>query len=131
MYRKNEDGNKINFKPNLWKIVRSIVIILLSAILIIQFFADALALLIVSLGQDKKVISLAESLRSKGVRVQTLMDKGLGKAMEYANGKGIKKVLVVGKEEVKPKATLKIKNMKTGKTITITKLTDLAKKVKR
>ena len=88
------------------------------------------ALLIVSLGQDKKVISLAENLRKKNLRVQILLDKSLGKAMEYANSKGIKKVLIIGKEEVKPKAVLKIKNMKTGKTITVT-IKDLAKKVRR
>ncbi len=91
--------------------------------------AEGPALLIVSLDQDKKVIELAETLRKKNIRVQTMMDKGIGKAMEYANAKGIKKVLVIGKEEVKPKAILKIKNMKTGKTITVT-VKDLPKKIK-
>lgn len=91
--------------------------------------AEGPALLIVSLGQDKKVIELAQNLRAKNIRVQTMMDKGLGKAMEYANAKGIKKVLVIGQEEAKPKAILKIKNMKTGKTITVT-VKDLPKKVR-
>ncbi|MBC8435007.1 histidine--tRNA ligase [archaeon] len=90
--------------------------------------AEGPALLIVSLDQDKKVIELAETLRKKNIRVQTLMDKSLGKSMEYANSKGIKKVLVIGKEEVKPKAILKVKNMKTGKTVTVT-IKDLPKKI--
>jgi histidyl-tRNA synthetase len=91
--------------------------------------AEGPALLIVSLDQDKKVIEMAEILRKKNIRVQTLMDKGIGKAMEYANAKGIKKVLVVGKEEAKPKAVLKIKNMKTGKTISVT-IKELPKSVR-
>lgn len=96
--------------------------------LLTKIIPERPALLIVSLGQDKKVIELAEKLRKKNIRVQTLMDKGLGKAMEYANSKGIKKVLIIGKEEAKPQALLKIKNMKTGKEITVT-IKELAKKV--
>jgi histidyl-tRNA synthetase len=69
--------------------------------------------LIVSLEQDKESIKLAEKLRKKS-SVQLLLDKSIGKAMEYANSKNIENVIIVGEKEVKAKK-FKAKNMKTGK----------------
>jgi histidyl-tRNA synthetase len=70
--------------------------------------------LLVSLDQDKKTINLANSLREKGSSVQVLMDKSLKKAMEYANTKNIKKVIVIGETEVKDKK-YKVKDMESGR----------------
>ena len=42
------------------------------------------------------------------------MDKAIGKALDYANSKGVEKVVFVGKEEV-AKGKFKVKDMKTGK----------------
>ena len=69
---------------------------------------------VISIGQDNKAILLAESLRSKGTSVNLLLDKSIGKAMDYANSKGIEKVIFVGKEEI-AKKKFRVKDMKTGK----------------
>jgi histidyl-tRNA synthetase len=69
---------------------------------------------IISVGQDEETIRLAEKLREEKVSVIVLLDKNPGKAMEYANSKGIGKVIFVGKDEVESKK-FKVKDMKTGK----------------
>ena len=68
---------------------------------------------IISLGEDKEAITLAENLREGGVSVNLMLDKSIGKAMEYANSKGIERVIFVGKEEVRSRK-FKIKDMKSG-----------------
>ncbi len=70
-------------------------------------------ILIVSLNQDKKAISLAKFLRKKGKNASVYFGKP-SKALEYANSYGIKKVIIIGTKEVKIKK-FKIKDMKTGK----------------
>jgi histidyl-tRNA synthetase len=77
--------------------------------------------LIVSLGEDKKAIQIAQRLRKRGKNVSMFYGKP-SKALEYANSYDIKKVIFVGKKEVQQKK-LTIKNLKTGKQrkITITK----------
>ncbi len=74
---------------------------------------DIEKILIVSLKQDKKAISLAKQLRKKGKNVGIYYGKP-SKALEYANSYGIKKVILVGAKEVKVKR-FKIKDMKSGK----------------
>jgi histidyl-tRNA synthetase len=74
---------------------------------------DATKVQIISIGEDNTAISLAEKLREGGVSVNVLLDKSIGKAMEYANAKGIEKVVFVGKEEV-AKKKFKVKDMKSG-----------------
>jgi histidyl-tRNA synthetase len=69
---------------------------------------------IISMGQDKEAIELAKKLREKGTSVNLIMDKAVGKALDYANSKGVEKVVFVGAEEVK-KGKFKIKDMKSGK----------------
>jgi len=69
--------------------------------------------LIVSLGEDKKAIKLAEKLRKKGENTSILYGKPT-KALEYANSYGINKVIFLGKEEVK-KGKYKIRDMESGK----------------
>jgi len=70
-------------------------------------------ILIVSLNQDKRAISLAKQLRRKGKNTSVYFGKP-SKALEYANSYGIKKVIFVGSKEVKIRK-FKIKDMKTGK----------------
>ncbi|MCH8945713.1 MAG: histidine--tRNA ligase [Nanoarchaeota archaeon] len=69
--------------------------------------------LIISLGQDREAIKLAQKLRKKGKNVSVYYGKP-SKALEYANSYKIEKVIFVGKEEVK-KGKFKVKDMKTGK----------------
>lgn len=69
--------------------------------------------LILSIGEDKKAIEVAEKLRKKGESVTMFYGKPT-KALEYANSYKIDKVIFIGKEEVKKKK-YKVKDMKTGK----------------
>ena len=75
---------------------------------------DYIDYLLISLDQNKKTIQLADSLRGVGNSVQILLDKTLKKAMEYANVKKVKKVIVIGANEVKAKK-YKVKDMVSGK----------------
>lgn len=74
---------------------------------------DKKTLLIISINQDKEAIKLAENLRSKKISCIVSSDK-ISKALDYANSKSIKKVVFVGKEEVKSKK-FKLKDMDSGK----------------
>lgn len=69
--------------------------------------------LVLSIGQDKKAISVAQSLRDKGKNCVLVLDKSVSKALEYANSRGIAKVVFVGEEEVKSKK-FKVKDMVSG-----------------
>ena len=68
---------------------------------------------IISIDENKAAIELAEKLRDSGVSVNVILDKTIGKAMEYANAKGVGKVVFVGKEEV-AKGKFKVKDMVSG-----------------
>lgn len=74
--------------------------------------------LIVSLNEDSKAIEIANQLRKQGENVSVFYGKP-SKALEYANSYGMKKVIFVGKREVEEKK-FKLKNLDTGKEITIT-----------
>lgn len=69
--------------------------------------------LVVSLEQDKEAIKISRKLREKGKRVNLMYGKP-SKALEYANSKGIEKVVFVGEKEVKLKK-FKVKDMKSGR----------------
>lgn len=69
--------------------------------------------MVLSIGQDKESIKLAEKLRENKINCILMSDK-IKKSMDYANSKKVKFVIFVGEEEVKSnKFTLK--NMETGK----------------
>ena len=68
---------------------------------------------IISIGQYKEAIKLAEDLRQEGISVNLLLDKSIGKAMDYANSKKIEKVIFVGEKEISEKK-FKVKDMETG-----------------
>jgi len=69
--------------------------------------------MIISIGQDREAIKVAENLRKKGENCLIYYGKP-SKALEFANSKGIEKVIFVGKEEIK-KGKFKEKDMKSGK----------------
>ena len=68
--------------------------------------------LIVSLGQDKGAVTLAEKLRREGKRIGIFYGKP-SKALQYANSYNFSKAIFVGKQEVK-KGEFKVKDLKTG-----------------
>jgi histidyl-tRNA synthetase len=74
---------------------------------------DPTSIQIISIDQDEEAIVLTEKLRDKGISVNLILDKSPGKALEYANAKGVEKVIFVGKDEVKSKK-FKVKNMTSG-----------------
>jgi len=69
--------------------------------------------LVVSLGQDKESIKLAQKLRKQGKTASLFYGKP-SKALGYANSYNVGKVIFVGNKEVKSKK-FKVKDMKTGK----------------
>ncbi|MDP3027706.1 MAG: ATP phosphoribosyltransferase regulatory subunit [Nanoarchaeota archaeon] len=74
---------------------------------------DKKQVLIISLNQDKKAISLANLIRKLAMPVSIMYGKP-GKALDYANSYKIPYVIFLGEEEVKKKK-VKIRDMKTGK----------------
>ncbi len=68
--------------------------------------------LVISLEQDKEAIKLAQKLREQG-KVCSIYYGKPSKAMEFANSKGIDKVIFVGKKEV-VSGKFKVKDMKSG-----------------
>ena len=81
--------------------------------LISQIESGFKKILIISLNQDKKAISLADKIRSLNIPTSIYYNKP-GKALDYANSLNIPLVIFLGEKEVKSKK-LKIKNMNTGK----------------
>ena len=71
-------------------------------------------ILVISLNQDKKAIEIAEKYRGKGLQTTLLTDKSPSRALDYANSKGISKVLIIGENEAKS-GKYKVKDMKSGK----------------
>jgi histidyl-tRNA synthetase len=69
--------------------------------------------LIVSLGEDREAIKLAQRLRNKGKNIILFFGKPT-KALDFANSKKINEVIFVGKDEIK-KGKYKIRDMKSGK----------------
>jgi histidyl-tRNA synthetase len=69
-------------------------------------------IVIISIGEDKKAINLAENLRQKGKEVVVMYGKPT-KALEFANSYSIRYVIFLGSEEVKKKK-VKLRDMKTG-----------------
>lgn len=69
--------------------------------------------LIISIGQDKEAIKLAENMRTSGKSCIVMFGK-ISKALDYANSNNIEKVVFIGDEEAKQKK-VKLRDMKTGK----------------
>ena len=81
--------------------------------LLAKLETDAKKVLIISMGQDKKAIQLADKIRSLNIPTSIYYNKP-GKALGYANSLNISLVIFLGDKEVKSKK-IKIKNMNTGK----------------
>ena len=73
--------------------------------------------LVISLNKDKEAISLAQKLRQQGKIVSMYYGKP-SKALQYASVYKIKKVIFVGKKEIKEKKFV-IKDINTGKSISL------------
>ncbi|MBM3247014.1 histidine--tRNA ligase [Candidatus Pacearchaeota archaeon] len=84
--------------------------------------------LIISLGQDKESIKLAEELRENNLSCVVMYNK-VSKALEYANAYLIDKVIFIGEDEIKKKK-LKLRDMKTGKEEMLSQ-TELIKKLSK
>ncbi len=69
--------------------------------------------LIISIGQDKEAIKLAQNLRKNDIPA-TLMYGKISKSMDYANSYGIPFVIFIGEDEVKKKK-FKLRDMSSGK----------------
>ncbi len=69
--------------------------------------------MVLSLEQDKEAVRLTKKLREEGNSVLLMMDKTVKRAMEYANAKGVEKVVFVGDEEIKS-GKFKVKDMLSG-----------------
>jgi len=69
--------------------------------------------LVISLGEDKKSLELAEKIRKLKLPCSIYYGKP-GKALDYANSYKFPLVIFIGEEEIKKKK-FKIKNMNTGK----------------
>ena len=69
--------------------------------------------LVLSLGEDEVAVDVATRLREEGRRVLLLMDKSIGKGLEYANAKGVGRVVIVGGDEVKS-GKVRVKDMVSG-----------------
>lgn len=82
--------------------------------LISKIELESKTMLILSMNQDEKAIELAQKIREKNNQIILLTDKSPSKALDYANTKKIKSVLIIGEDEVKNKKYT-LKNMKTGK----------------
>ncbi len=74
---------------------------------------EAVEIVVLSLNEDRVAVDLAEKLRGKERRVVLLMDKSVSKGMEYANAKGIGKVVFVGADEVRM-GKFRVKDMGSG-----------------
>ncbi len=74
---------------------------------------DKSEVLVLSIDQDEEAVRVAGELRGRGVRTVLLMDKSVGKGLEYADAKGIGKVVFVGKNEVAA-GKFKVRDMGSG-----------------
>lgn len=76
-------------------------------------------ILIIPLNTEIESLKLANSLRNKGFKVDIEMNnRKLKKSMEYANKEGIPYVIVLGEDEIKS-GNIMVKDMLTGKKISI------------
>ena len=81
---------------------------------IVKIKNEKVKAMIISIGQDREAIKVAEKLRKKGEDCLIYYGKP-SKALGFANSKGIDRVIFVGKEEVK-KGKFKEKDMVSGRT---------------
>lgn len=72
--------------------------------------------IVISLGEParKKALEMAQLLRRKGVAVELdVMERGIGKNLEYASKKNIPFAFIIGDNELKARKA-KVRNLKTG-----------------
>jgi len=77
--------------------------------------AEARVLVVPVSGMEKEALSLTQKIRALGVNAEIdLMNRGIGKNIQFADGKGIPFVVVVGEREIAEKK-FKVKDLKSGK----------------
>ena len=80
----------------------------------------ALDLYIVPLGTGDQALAIAESLRTRGIKVDlSFGDKALKGAMKSADKSGAKYSIVLGADEVSS-GEVSLKEMKTGEVVSVT-----------
>jgi histidyl-tRNA synthetase len=85
----------------------------------ISLTTNSTELLIIPIGMEKEVLTIAQGLRKTGVKVEIeMMGKKLAKAFSYANKEKIPYVMVVGSNEVET-SIANIREMDSGKEISI------------
>lgn len=76
--------------------------------------AERLDYYIIPIGRPMEAISAAKALRDHGFKVELeLGKKKLAKALDKANKEGVKKVIIIGENEVDGN-TYKVRDMETG-----------------
>lgn len=85
-------------------------------------------ILVISINENKKAISIAEKLRKQKLNCLIMFGK-ISKALDYANSLKIPYVIFIGKKELEKKK-VKLRDMKTGKEklITLDKINTLVKR---
>ena len=77
--------------------------------------AEARILVVPVSGTEKEALSLTQRIRSLGVNAEIdLMNRGIGKNIQFADGKGIPFVAVIGEKEISGKK-FKVKDLETGR----------------
>lgn len=87
---------------------------------------DVLVVPIDKMSLEKDAVKIAQSLRTSGLSCDLeLMERGLGKSLEYASKAGVKFVIIVGKNEIaEGKIVLKDMTAKTEDKVKIAELSD-------
>ncbi len=75
---------------------------------------DEKKILVISIGEDEKAVKLAEKIRKINMPCVLWAEKGVSKALDYANSYKIPYIIFIGEKEAKKKK-LKLRDMKTGK----------------
>lgn len=69
---------------------------------------------VIPINVEKEAVKLLDKLRNESINAEVdLMQRGISKNLDYANGLGIPFVIILGKEELKAKK-FKLKDMKSG-----------------
>jgi len=84
--------------------------------------------LIIPIGTLNECLGIAQLLRKRGISVN-ISEKGLSKALDYANKQEIKYCIIIGSREISEKR-LRLKNMESGKEELLTK-EDLIKRLSK
>lgn len=69
--------------------------------------------LVIPINADNESVKIASELRKSGISTELFYDKGISKALDYANSLGIHFCVIVGEREMK-EGKVKVKDMESG-----------------